>query len=125
MALRAPRGDQLVAERPREREIGEAVAVEVAELAAAEPELDPAETVRLDAHAVPRRDLGPDALCGRHTCSNARYPPFMPFYQRLGEVPRKRHIPPRENGTLLNEEVLCFEGCRGNEESHYRHASRV
>ena len=27
-----------------------------------------------------------------------RYPPVMPFYQRLGDVPRKRHIQFRDNG---------------------------
>mgnify|MGYP003504675978 CR=1 FL=1 len=31
----------------------------------------------------------------------------MPFYQRLGEVPRKRHVQFRDNGTLLTEEVLA------------------
>ena len=39
----------------------------------------------------------------------------MPFYQRLGEVPRKRHIQFRENGALLTEEVLGLEGFTGNE----------
>jgi len=39
----------------------------------------------------------------------------MPFYQRLGEIPRKRHIQFRENGTLLTEEVLGLEGFTGNE----------
>ena len=39
----------------------------------------------------------------------------MPFYQRLGEVPRKRHIQFRKNGTLLTEEVLGLEGFTGNE----------
>ena len=27
----------------------------------------------------------------------------MPFYQRLGDLPRKRHIVHRDNGTLLTE----------------------
>src|SRR5947207_260272 len=34
----------------------------------------------------------------------------MPFYQRLGEVPRKRHIQFRDDGTLLTEEVFGHEG---------------
>jgi len=43
----------------------------------------------------------------------------MPFYQRLGEVPRKRHIVFRENGTLLTEEVMGLEGFTGNESILY------
>src|ERR671925_216726 len=43
----------------------------------------------------------------------------MPFYQRLGEVPRKRHIQFRENGLLLTEEVLGLEGFTGNESILY------
>jgi homogentisate 1,2-dioxygenase len=43
----------------------------------------------------------------------------MPFYQRLGAVPRKRHIQARENGTLLTEEVLGLEGFSGNESILY------
>ncbi|HEV3402971.1 MAG TPA: homogentisate 1,2-dioxygenase [Gaiellaceae bacterium] len=43
----------------------------------------------------------------------------MPFYQRLGAVPRKRHIQARENGTLLTEEVLGLEGFTGNESILY------
>jgi len=43
----------------------------------------------------------------------------MPFYQRLGEVPRKRHIQFRENGTLLTEEVMGLEGFTGNESILY------
>src|SRR4030095_6151523 len=39
----------------------------------------------------------------------------MPFYQRRGEVPRKRHIVFRENGRLLTEEVMGLEGFTGNE----------
>src|SRR5438876_490913 len=34
----------------------------------------------------------------------------MPTYQRLGDVPRKRHIQFRDNGTLLTEEVMGLEG---------------
>ena len=43
----------------------------------------------------------------------------MPFYQRLGDVPRKRHIQFRENGTLLTEEVMELEGFTGNESILY------
>src|SRR5437868_14169011 len=43
----------------------------------------------------------------------------MPFYQRLGDVPRKRHVQFRENGTLLTEEVLGLEGFTGNESILY------
>jgi homogentisate 1,2-dioxygenase len=43
----------------------------------------------------------------------------MPFYVRLGEVPRKRHIQFRENGTLLTEEVMGLEGFTGNESILY------
>jgi homogentisate 1,2-dioxygenase len=43
----------------------------------------------------------------------------VPFYQRLGDVPRKRHIQFRENGTLLTEEVMGLEGFTGNESILY------
>jgi homogentisate 1,2-dioxygenase len=43
----------------------------------------------------------------------------MPFYQRLGDVPRKRHIQFRDNGTLLTEEVMGLEGFEGNESILY------
>ena len=43
----------------------------------------------------------------------------MPFYQRLGAVPRKRHIQFRDNGTLLTEEVMGLEGFTGNESILY------
>jgi homogentisate 1,2-dioxygenase len=43
----------------------------------------------------------------------------VPFYQRLGEVPRKRHIQFRDNGTLLTEEVMGLEGFTGNESILY------
>ena len=43
----------------------------------------------------------------------------MPTYQRLGRVPRKRHIQFRENGTLLTEEVMGLEGFSGNESILY------
>ncbi len=43
----------------------------------------------------------------------------MPFYQRLGDVPRKRHIQFRENGALLTEEVMGLEGFTGNESILY------
>ena len=43
----------------------------------------------------------------------------MPFYQRLGDLPRKRHIVHRDNGTLLTEEVMGLEGFSGNESILY------
>src|SRR4029078_1773312 len=48
----------------------------------------------------------------------------MPIYQRLGRVPRKRHIQFRENGTLLTEEVMGLEGFSGNEAIAQQHSSR-
>ena len=41
----------------------------------------------------------------------------MPMYQRLGDVPRKRHIQFRDNGTLLNEEVMGSRGSPGTSRS--------
>jgi homogentisate 1,2-dioxygenase len=43
----------------------------------------------------------------------------VPFYQRLGELPRKRHTVARDNGTLLTEEVMGFEGFSGLESILY------
>jgi homogentisate 1,2-dioxygenase len=43
----------------------------------------------------------------------------VPFYQRLGDLPRKRHVQFRENGTLLTEEVMGLEGFSGNESILY------
>jgi homogentisate 1,2-dioxygenase len=43
----------------------------------------------------------------------------VPFYHRLGDVPRKRHVQFRENGTLLTEEVMGLEGFTGNESILY------
>jgi len=43
----------------------------------------------------------------------------MPFYQRLGEVPRKRHVQFRDGGMLLTEEVMGLEGFTGNESILY------
>ena len=43
----------------------------------------------------------------------------MPFYQRLGDVPRKRHVQFRDNGALLTEEVMGLEGFAGNESILY------
>src|SRR5688572_12042928 len=50
---------------------------------------------------------------------NARYPWLMPTYQRLGRLPRKRHIQFRENGRLLTEEVMGLRGFVGNESILY------
>src|SRR4051794_34904565 len=43
----------------------------------------------------------------------------MPTYQVRGDVPRKRHVQFRENGTLLTEEVMGLEGFSGNESILY------
>ena len=43
----------------------------------------------------------------------------MPTYQRLGRLPRKRHIQFRENGRLLTEEVMGLRGFVGNESILY------
>src|SRR4051794_16142640 len=43
----------------------------------------------------------------------------MPTYQVRGEVPRKRHVQFRDNGTLLTEEVMGLEGFSGNESILY------
>ena len=40
-------------------------------------------------------------------------------YERRGEFPDKRHVAFRENGTLLTEEVMGFEGFSGNESILY------
>jgi homogentisate 1,2-dioxygenase len=40
-------------------------------------------------------------------------------YERRGSVPAKRHVAFRENGTLLTEEVMGFEGFSGNESILY------
>ena len=40
-------------------------------------------------------------------------------YASLGDIPAKRHVQFRENGTLLVEEVLGFEGFSGNESILY------
>src|SRR5262245_17790838 len=44
---------------------------------------------------------------------------LMPTYQSRGEVPRKRHIQFRDNGSLLTEEVMGLEGFTGNESILY------
>lgn len=43
----------------------------------------------------------------------------MPFYQRRGELPRKRHTVFREDGRLLTEEVMGLEGFSGMESILY------
>ncbi|MEW6581733.1 MAG: homogentisate 1,2-dioxygenase [Actinomycetota bacterium] len=40
-------------------------------------------------------------------------------YHRLGDVPRKRHVQHREDGALLTEEVMGYEGFSGNESILY------
>jgi homogentisate 1,2-dioxygenase len=43
----------------------------------------------------------------------------MPFYQRRGELPPKRHIQFRDDGHLLTEEVMGLEGFSGTESILY------
>jgi homogentisate 1,2-dioxygenase len=43
----------------------------------------------------------------------------MPTYQVRGQVPAKRHVQVRQNGTLLTEEVMGLEGFSGNESILY------
>jgi hypothetical protein len=60
---RGPAGrDQLVADAAREGQVGQVVAVEVAELLAPVAELDAAEPVRRARHAGPGGHLAPDRL---------------------------------------------------------------
>ena len=40
-------------------------------------------------------------------------------YERRGDMPQKRHTIFRENGTLLTEEVMGYEGFSGNESILY------
>src|SRR6202035_4447001 len=40
-------------------------------------------------------------------------------YEARGELPPKRHVAFRDNGTLLTEEVMGFEGFSGNESILY------
>ena len=40
-------------------------------------------------------------------------------YEARGRLPKKRHVALRENGTLLTEEVMGFEGFSGNESILY------
>ena len=40
-------------------------------------------------------------------------------YHQMGDIPQKRHVQFRENGNLLVEEVLGFEGFSGNESILY------
>src|SRR3984957_20302520 len=40
-------------------------------------------------------------------------------YEARGELPSKRHVAFRDNGTLLTEEVIGFEGFSGNESILY------
>ncbi len=40
-------------------------------------------------------------------------------YEHRGRIPAKRHVAVRENGTLLTEEVMGFEGFSGNESILY------
>jgi homogentisate 1,2-dioxygenase len=54
-----------------------------------------------------------------HHEAAADYPSRVPFYHRLGDLPRKRHVQFRDDGTLLTEEVMGLEGFSGNESILY------
>jgi hypothetical protein len=71
MGFGSPRRDELVAPRLWEREIGEAVAVDVAKLDAAEPELHSPETMRMLRDTIPGRNHLVDTATGVHTRFNA------------------------------------------------------
>src|SRR5688572_12659442 len=43
----------------------------------------------------------------------------MPFYQRLGDVPRKRHEQFRDNATLVADEAMGLHAFPGNESTLY------
>jgi homogentisate 1,2-dioxygenase len=49
----------------------------------------------------------------------------VPTYQVRGDVPKKRHVQFRDNGTLLTEEVMGLEGFSGNESILYHLTSPV
>src|SRR4051812_41857995 len=51
------------------------------------------------------------------TCSGGRG--GLMRYEARGRLPAKRHVAFRENGTLLTEEVMGFEGFSGNESILY------
>lgn len=75
MRVCLPVRDQLLAHFHWKRQIGQAAAVQVAELTAPEAELDAAESVRLDAHAFPTGDLVCDERdegCRRHVVHGHR-----------------------------------------------------
>src|SRR5262249_19790576 len=62
MRLRPAEGDELVAHEQREGQVGEPVAVHMAQLAPAVSELSPAEPVPTDRHAGPRRHFPHDGV---------------------------------------------------------------
>jgi hypothetical protein len=67
--------EELIANRLWEREVGEPVAVKVAELDPAQPELDPAEAVRCGGDPRPAQDLfGNAVLCAVHSDIHNSYP---------------------------------------------------
>jgi hypothetical protein len=68
---RSPLAHELLAEAHREGQVGQVVAVEVAQLDPAEPELDAAEAVWLLADAGPAQHLAADLLDDRRTAATA------------------------------------------------------
>ena len=75
--------DQLVAHAARERQVRDAVAVQVAELAAADAKLDTPEAVRSDLDAWPGRNRLGDAAGGSSLLVGRWLPPTQ-FQTRLG-----------------------------------------
>src|SRR5580704_722503 len=72
------RGDQLVAHAAREGKVGDPVAVEVTELAAADAEFDAAEPVRSGLHPRPRLHGFGDLLSGCHGLQTRAAGPCSP-----------------------------------------------
>jgi hypothetical protein len=72
----AARRDQLVAQRALEGDVGDAIAVQVAELTVADAELDAAEAVVVGAHAGPGGHLVGNGL-GRLWCRLACVEPSV------------------------------------------------
>ena len=61
MRSRASSCNELVADAPREGQVGDG-SVQMTQFPATEPELDPPETVVMCRHALPARDFGADRL---------------------------------------------------------------
>jgi len=88
MRLRASAGDERFADADGEGQIGEPIAVNVAQLAPADAELHAAETMRRDGNARPRAHFATDAIGdGAHTPAAERPPYFRPCGSRRSRAP--------------------------------------